>query len=51
MNSKNSKTREPHKVRQDLTDKINLSDSERYDLSQFGYLLYLDKHQVRIQQQ
>ena len=33
MNSKNSKTSEPHRFRLDLTDKPNLRDPKKYDFS------------------
>ena len=47
MNSKNSKTREPHKFRLDLTDKLNLKDSKKkHDFSQFEYLVHVEKHKI-----
>ena len=55
MNSENSKTSEPHRFRLDLTDKFDLKDlkglKEKHGFSQSEYLLYLEKHQVGIQQQ
>ena len=51
MNCKNSKTSEPHRFRLDLTSKRNLKDPKKHCFSQFEHLLYLEKHQVRIQQQ
>ena len=51
MKSENSKTRELHSLRLDLTDKLYLKDSKKQqDFSRFEYLLHLEKHQVRIQQ-
>ena len=51
MNTENSKTSEPHRFKLDLTDKLNLKDPKKHGFSQFEYLLHLEKHQVRIQQQ
>ena len=42
MNSENSKTSELHRFKLDLTDKLNLKDSN--STSQFEYLLHLEKH-------
>ena len=51
MNSKKSKTKEPHGCRLDLTDKLNLKDpKKKHGFSQFEHLLHLEKHQVRIKQ-
>ena len=52
MNTENSKTSEPHRFKLDLTDKLNLKDpKKKHGFSQFEYLLHVEKHQVRIQQQ
>ena len=51
MNIENSKTSEPHVFKLDLTDKLNLKNAKRHGFTQFKYLLHLEKHQVRIQQQ
>ena len=51
VNTENSKTSEPHRFKLDLTDKLNLKNPKKYGFSQFEYLLHLEKHQVRIQQQ
>ena len=52
MNNKNSKTSEPHRFKLDLTDKRNLKKPKKtHDFIQFEFLLHLEKHQVRIQQQ
>ena len=51
MNSKNGKTSEPHRFKFDLTDKLNLKNPNKCGFSKFEYLLHLEKHQVRIQQQ
>ena len=51
MNSKNSKTSEPHRFKLDLTDKLNLKNpNKKYGFGQFEYLLHFEKHQTRIQQ-
>ena len=42
INTENSKTSKPHRFKLELTDKLNLKNPN---------LLYLEKHQVRIQQQ
>ena len=42
MNTENSERSEPHRFKLELTDKLNLKNPN---------LLYLEKHQVRIQQQ
>ena len=49
INSENSKTNEACSFRLDLTGKFDLK--EKHGLSQFEYLLHLEKHQIRIQQQ
>ena len=52
MNTENSKTSESHRFKLDLTDKRNLKDPKKnHGFSQFKYLLHVEKHQVRIQQQ
>ena len=52
MNTENSKTSEPNRFKLDLTDKINLKNpNKNMALVLFKYLLHLEKHQVRIQQQ
>ena len=52
MNTENSKTSEPNRFKLDLTDKINLKNPKKnMALALFKYLLHLEKHQVRIQQQ
>ena len=51
MNTGNSKTNEPHRLRLDLIGKLNLNDPKKHGLSTFEYLLHLEKHQVRIQKQ
>ena len=51
MKTENCKTNEPHRFKLDLTDKLNLKNPKKYGFSQFEYLLHLEKHQVRIQQQ
>ena len=52
MNTENSKTSEPHRFKLDLTDKRNLKNpNKNMTLANFEYLLHLEKHQVRIQQQ
>ena len=52
MNTENSKTNEPHRFKLDLTGKLNLQNlKKKYGFSQFKYLLHLEKHQLRIQQQ
>ena len=51
MNHENNKTSESHRFRLDITDKLNLKDPKKHGFSQFEYLLHLEKHQVRIQQQ
>ena len=49
MNSKNSKTSEPHRFRLDLTDKLDLKDPKKN--MALANLLHLEKRQIRIQQQ
>ena len=45
MNTENSKISQPHRFKLDLTDKLNLKDSnEKHGFSQFKYLLHLGKH-------
>ena len=52
MNTENSKTSEPNRFKLDLTDKINVKNpNKNMALALFKYLLHLEKHQVRIQQQ
>ena len=51
MNSENSKTSESRRFKLDLTGKFNLRDPKKHVFSQFEYLLHLEKHQIRIQQQ
>ena len=51
IDRKNSETNEPHRFRLDLMDKRDLKYPKKHGLSQFEYLLHLEKHQVRIQQQ
>ena len=52
MNSEISKASQTHRFKLDLTDKLNLKDpKKKYSFSQFEYLLHVEKHQVRIQQQ
>ena len=52
MNTENSKTSEPHRLKLDLTDTLNLKDLKKnHGFSQFEYLLRMEKHQVRMQQQ
>ena len=51
MNSENSKTSESRRFKLDLTGKLNLRDPKKHFFSQFEYLLHLEKHQIRIQQQ
>ena len=51
MNSENSKTSESRRFKLDLTGKLNLRDPKKHVFSQFEYLLHLEKHQIRIQQQ
>ena len=51
MNTENSTTNEPHRFRLDLIDNLNLNDPKKHGLSTFEYLLHLEKHEVRIQQQ
>ena len=51
MNSKNSKTSEPHRFKLDLTDKLNLKNpNKKYGFGQSEYLLHFEKHRIRIQQ-
>ena len=50
MYTENSKTNEPHRSKLDLTDNLNLKNPN-HGFSQFKYLLHLERHQVRIQQQ
>ena len=52
MNTENSKTSKPHRFKLDLTEKLNLKDPKKNrGFSQYEYLLHLEKHEVRIQQQ
>ena len=51
MNTENSKENEPHRFRLDLTDKLNLKDEKKYGFSQLKYLLHMQEHKNRIQQQ
>ena len=52
MNTENSKTSEQHRFKLDLTDKLNLKNpNKKMVFSQLKYLLHLEKHQVKIQQQ
>ena len=52
MNSENNTTNEPRRFKLDLTDKLNLKDPKtKHGFRQFEYLLHLEKHQVRMQQQ
>ena len=52
MNTENSKANEPHRFKLDLADKLNLKNSnKKHCFSQFKYLLHLEKHKNRIQQQ
>ena len=52
MSTENSKTGEQHKFKLDLTDKHNLKNpNKNMVFSQLKYLLHLEKHQVKIQQQ
>ena len=51
MNTENSKTNELHRFRLDLADKLNLKNPKEHCFSQFKYLLHLEKHKNRIQQQ
>ena len=49
MNSENSKTGEPHRLRLDLTDKFKLKDAKKdISFSQFEYLLHLEKHKISV---
>ena len=52
MNTENRKMSEPHRFKLDLTYKLNLKDPKKnMALANFEYLLHVEKHQVRIQQQ
>ena len=52
MNTENSKAIEQHRFKLDLTDKLNLKNpNKNMVFSQLKYLLHLEKHQVKIQQQ
>ena len=54
MNTENSKASKPRRFKLDLTRKLNLKNPKVFKYlskSQFKYLLHLEKHQVRIQQQ
>ena len=51
MNTENSKTSESRRFMLDLSDKLILKSKQKYGFSQFKYLLHMEKHQVRIQQQ
>ena len=49
MNSKNSKTSEPHRFRLDLTDKLDLKDPKKnMALANLSIYYTLKKNQVRI---
>ena len=54
MNTENIKTSEPHKFKLDLTDKLNLKNSNK-NMSLANLCIWvffhLEKHKVRIQQQ
>ena len=51
MNSKNSKTSQSHRFKLDLTEKRILKDPKKeHGLSQFVYLLHLEKNKFKIQQ-
>ena len=52
MNSENSKTNEPPRFKLDLTDKLYpKKQKKKHGFGQLEYLLRLEKHQIRIQQQ
>ena len=53
LNTENSKTNEPHRFRLDLTDKLNLQNPKiNMEINkQFKYLLHMEEHKNRIQQQ
>ena len=46
MNTENSKKREPHRLKLDLTDKLNLKNKKKkeYGFSQLEYLLQFENH-------
>ena len=45
MNTENSKTNEPHKIRLTLADKLNLKDpNKNMAWAKFKYLLHMEKH-------
>ena len=50
MNIENSKTNEPHIFRLDPADKLNLKNPKK-NIILVKYLLHLEKHKNRIQQQ
>ena len=51
MKTENSKTNDSHRFKLDLKDKLNLKNLyKNMALAKFKYLLYLEKHQVKIQQ-
>ena len=50
MNTENIKTSEPHKFKLDLTDKLNLKNSNKnMTLANLSIYYTSKKHQVRIQ--
>ena len=52
MNSENSKTNEPPRFKLDLTYKLYpKKQKQKHGFGQLEYLLRLEKHQIRIQQQ
>ena len=44
MNSKNSKTSDPHRLLLNLTDKIDLRQKDIYCFIRYWYLLYMEKY-------
>ena len=43
IKGENSETSEPHRIKLDLTDKLDLKGPKKHGFSQFEYLFHLEK--------